>query len=131
MMVVRGVEYWFGMVWWGVASAIHNEISESSGQIEDILGVLWACSFADCLSQHFREGTAKNMYQYVSIICIMFQHLPSVFISVQHFPSFNIIYPVCCWHVVGMLLACCSSIRLLLSYDVLHFEKRTSRFDRR
>ena len=103
MMVVRGVEYWFGMVWWGVASAIHNEISESSGQIEDILGVLWACSFADCLSQHFREGTAKNMYQYVSIICIMFQHLPSVFISVQHFPSFNIIYPVCCWHVVSML----------------------------
>eukprot|EP00435_Cladocopium_sp_Y103_P069180 s205_g32.t2 len=24
--------------------------------IEDILGVLWACSFAACLSQHFREG---------------------------------------------------------------------------
>ena len=124
MMVVRGVEYWFGMVWWGVASAIHNEISESSGQIEDILGVLWACSFADCLSQHFREGTAKNMYQYVSIICIMFQHLPSVSSISHHSTSF-----IPC--VVGMLLACCSSIRLLLSYDVLHFEKRTSRFDRR
>ena len=91
------------LVWWGVASK-DSQISESSGQwIEDILGVLWACSFADCLSQHFREGTAKKHVSIICNICIMFQHLPSVSISVQHFPSFNIIYPVCCWHVVSML----------------------------
>lgn len=33
-----------------------KDAKEADCQIEDILGVLWACSFADCLSQHFREG---------------------------------------------------------------------------
>ena len=50
-----------------LSKIIYDESPQSPGQwIEDILGVLWACSFAACLSQHFREGTAKK--------CIMFHN---------------------------------------------------------